>query len=84
MQLLPQAAKKVFWDVETGFLDMLRHKTFVIERILEYGDEKATQWLLKKFSRKAILTVLEQSRRLSPKSRNFWNIKLAHGRYKSR
>lgn len=68
--------KKIFWDVDASMLDIKRHRVFIIERALEHGNEKVIRWLFKMFSQKEIAAVVKSSRRLSPKSRNFWCLKL--------
>lgn len=72
MKNVEASVKNIFWDVNVTDLDLERHRAFIIERVLEHGDEKAVRWLFKNFPRKAIISVTEKSRRLSPKSRNFW------------
>ncbi|MDP2914490.1 MAG: hypothetical protein Q8O91_03450 [Candidatus Aminicenantes bacterium] len=67
---------RFFWDVDPGSLDPSRHKTYIIERLLELGDETAVRWLFGTYHKKDIIAVLRASRSLSPKSRNFWRIRL--------
>ncbi len=67
---------RFFWDVDPESLDLSRHKTYIIERLLELGDETAIRWLFAAYQRKDIIEVLRFSRSLSPKSRNFWRIRL--------
>jgi len=45
MKTLPQFPKKYFWDVDFSKLDKETHASFIIERILEEGDEKAARWM---------------------------------------
>lgn len=59
-------------DVEA--LDPKKHSAYIIERIAEFGDERASFWLLENFSREEILFVVDRSRRLSPKSASFWKL----------
>ncbi len=73
MRRLP---KNAFWDIDTALLDPVKDRQFIIERVLEYGDEKIAHWLLKSFPRASIVSAVKNSRRLSPKSRNLWGIKL--------
>ncbi|MBI3304733.1 hypothetical protein HYZ80_00170 [Candidatus Parcubacteria bacterium] len=73
---IPVRLKSLFWDIDPVKLDVKRHRAFVIERVLEHGDEAAIAWLFKTFSRTAIASVTKASRRLSPKSRDFWSFKL--------
>jgi len=72
--MLPKFLKKYFWDVEFSKLNKTVHSQFIIERILEYGDEKAVKWLRENFSPQKIKNVLTTSKILSQKSANFWQI----------
>jgi len=71
---LPIFLKKYFWDVEFKTLNLEEHKSYVVERLLEYGDPKALGWLLKNIKKETIKKILFQERALSPKSANFWAV----------
>lgn len=66
--------KKFFWDVDFNRLDPNRDQEFIIERLLEGGDEVATRWLFESYYKKAISRVLKKSARISPMSANYWAI----------
>jgi hypothetical protein len=68
--------RRFFWDVDPAGLDPARHKAYIIERLLEFGDEKAAQWLFEHYTRDDVAAILESSRSLSLKSRNFWRLRL--------
>lgn len=65
-----------FWDADPSALDIHLHKTYIIERLLELGDEKAVHWLFATYSRPDIVEVARTSRCLSKKSRSFWRLAL--------
>jgi len=69
---MPEFLKQYFWDIEFAKLDYKKHPKFVIERIMEFGDEKVIRWMMDTFSRAQIISALEKSRHLTPKSANFW------------
>lgn len=71
--MFPPHLKKYFWDIDFDALDPGHYRHFVIERLLEFGDENACRWMRENFSREEILSVLQKSRRLSKRSSNFWN-----------
>ncbi len=71
---LPSFLKPFFWDVDVGSLEVDAHREFVIERILECGDEAAVCYLFKTFEIEKIKDVVRKSRRLSRRSRNFWRL----------
>jgi len=74
--MIPEELHKYFWDVSPEELDPARHKRYVIERLLELGDENAVRWLFGQFSRDEIREVLSRSRQISAKSRSYWELLL--------
>jgi len=66
--------KKYFWDV--NFVDLTKEKysEFIIERILEYGNEKAVKWMYDNFTKSEIKAVVCKSKAISKKSANFWQL----------
>lgn len=74
MKTLPKFLKKYFWDIEFQRLEKKAHSHFIIERILEYGDKRAMKWLKSHFEQKEIKNVLYNSKNISPRSANFWQL----------
>ena len=74
--LLPIEFKKYFWDVNFDDLNMEKYPTFIAERILNYGDLKGIKWLLSRTDRNFIRTLVENSRNLNTKTKNYWQIML--------
>ena len=74
MRGLPFFLKKYFWDVDFPKLQKTSYPQFIIERILEYGDEKAAKWLRSNFDSREIKEVLYVSKNISRKSANFWQL----------
>jgi len=66
--------KPLFWDADWSKIDLEKHKTYVIERVLELGDPDAVRWLFSVYSDAEIKSVLETSRNISTKSVNYWTI----------
>jgi hypothetical protein len=75
--VLPEELRRFFWDVDPAGLDPQRHKSYIIERVLEFGDEKAVHWLFNVYSPADVAAILESSRSLSMKSRSFWRLRLS-------
>lgn len=69
---LPAFLKRYFWDVPFAELHPRRSRTFVLERILEYGDQRAVRWMDEQFDQRAIRETVARSQRLSVRSANFW------------
>lgn len=70
--MLPSLIKPYFWDVDPDTVDLSVHAVFLIERILESGDEDAIRWLFARYSRIQVVEVLQSTRRISRRSAGFW------------
>jgi hypothetical protein len=66
----------LFWDTDSSRLDLQQNKEYIIERVLELGDENAVSWLVSCYRRSEIKKVLAASRRISRKSANYWSLVL--------
>ncbi len=76
VKTIPNRFKKFFWDVKFQDLDIKKHKFFIIERLLEYGDMSSIKWLLENIDKKDIRKVVCTSRRLGKKTIAFWKVYL--------
>jgi len=74
MKNLPIFLKRYFWDTDFFKLNKNSHGQFVIERILNYGDEKAVKWLFRYFKRSELTETLEKRRNISRLSANYWSL----------
>lgn len=74
MRKLPSFLQKYFWDVDFLKVDKKTHNQFIIERILEFGDQKSVKWMVNNFSLDEVKKVVVVSKNLSKKSANFWRV----------
>jgi hypothetical protein len=74
MSKMPGCTLDFFWDVKTSDLDTETDWFFIIERLLEYGDDRSLEWLKKKYSDSQIMDVVKKSRKLSRKTVNAWRL----------
>ncbi|HOJ85460.1 MAG TPA: hypothetical protein PLD81_06025 [Elusimicrobiales bacterium] len=64
-----------FWDVDIKKLSPKKSADFVIKRFLEYGSDDEVRSLIEYYGGERVKKVLEKAR-LSPKSFNYWALKL--------
>jgi hypothetical protein len=72
MQTIPDFVSKYLWDVKIEDVSLETNSKFIIERVLEYGDTDSINWLKSTYSQETISNALAKSRRISPKTGNFY------------
>lgn len=70
---IPSQAKKYFWGDDLGQLNWQSHKQYIVQTLLNKGDEKSVSWLLKKMGTAQIKNMMLHIK-LDHKSQNFWSI----------
>ena len=77
--VIPEALFMLFWDVDPATLDLELHKEFIIERVLNMGDEESLKWLWHEYGERVIYDTVINSRRLNLKTarcrQNYFNLK---------
>ncbi|MEW5814378.1 MAG: hypothetical protein AB1798_03145 [Spirochaetota bacterium] len=71
---VPKKYYPLFWDTSPAEINVNKNARYVIERVLEIGDLNALQWLQRIYPTRMIMEVCEGSRKVSAKSKNFWEI----------
>lgn len=64
--------QSLFWDVDPKNIDLRKHARYIIERILEFGNDKEVRWLYKRYPRLLLRDVLKKSRVLHPQTKTLW------------
>ena len=71
-QAVPASFAALFWDVNINELDLLRHRSFIIERFLNMGNESGIKWLWHTYAENDVLEIVKTSRKLSKKTARCW------------
>jgi hypothetical protein len=69
---IPERFNSLFWDTELANIHIRENARYIIERILEFGDIDALEWMQRVYPVQKIIHALYLSRVISDKSRNFW------------
>src|SRR3989344_5716928 len=64
---VPERFYSLFWDTDPRKLNLRRHATYILERVLDYGDFAAFRWVEQLYPGRVILNTAIASRRISPK-----------------
>jgi len=69
--------QSLFWDVDPKTIDPKKHARYIIERVLDFGNDKEVKWLWHYYRHDLIADVVKKSRVLHPQSRSLWTLLLA-------
>jgi len=69
---IPERMRYLFWDTSLSKVHIKRNTRYIIERVLEFGDMYALEWLQRVYPARTIADVIFLSRFITEKSRNFW------------
>ena len=75
--MIPKRLHKYFWEIEPKELSLDEDADYITARLLDYGKTQDINWLLQKFGKNKIKTVLKKYRGISRKSAFFWSNLLA-------
>src|SRR4030042_2489119 len=69
---IPDRFRKYFWDCVFDKLTFYEYDIFITERLLNFGNMDSVKWLLSRIDRERLRDVVETSRNLTKKTRNYW------------
>lgn len=64
----------LFWDVDPKTIDPKKHAVYIIERVLDFGNDKEMRWLWYSYPNSLIRQVVNTSRVLHPQTRALWEL----------
>lgn len=70
----PRFRQSLFWDVNPKTIDPKKHARYIIERVLDFGNDKEIAWLTHQYSSRRIKNTLQRSRVVHRKSRSLWSL----------
>ena len=71
---IPGKFKKYFWDCDFDGLSIASYPFFITERILQYGNSDSIEWLLNVIQIDFLKSVINRSRILDKKTKNYWEL----------
>lgn len=66
----------LFWDVNPDKIDTKKNAQYIIERVLDFGNDKEVQWLWKFYNKDILKKVVAKSRCLRPRTKTLWTLLL--------
>jgi len=68
--------QSLFWDVNPKNIDTKKNAQYIIERILDFGNDKEVKWLWKFYDKSILKKVVSKSRCLMPQTKSLWLLML--------
>ncbi len=62
----------LFWDANPRKLDAKKNAQYIIERILDFGNDREVKWLYNFYDKVLLKKVVTKSRSLRPRTKNLW------------
>ncbi|MBI2639115.1 hypothetical protein HYW83_06025 [Candidatus Peregrinibacteria bacterium] len=69
--------QSLFWDVDPKTIKPKRHAVYIIERILDFGNDNEVRWMWYYYPHSLIAKVVKESRVLHAQTRPLWTLLLA-------
>lgn len=66
--------QSLFWDVDPKTLDPKKHARYIIERIMDFGNDKEVRWMWGRYQRRLLRETAFQSRVLRPETKSLWQL----------
>jgi len=64
----------LFWDVNPGKIEPQKNAQYVIERVLDFGNDKEVKWLWNFYGKSALEKTVRSSRILQPRTKTLWKL----------
>jgi len=69
--------QSLFWDVDPKKIDAEKNARYIIERVLDFGNDEEIRWLFERYPKALLQEVLHHSRSsLHEKSKALWSLVL--------
>lgn len=78
IKTVPRFRQSLFWDVDPKTIHPKRHARYIIERILDFGNDREVRWMWHYYDHALIRDITKTSRVIHPQSRSLWTLLTAH------
>ncbi len=66
--------QSLFWDTDPKKLDLQKNAKYIIERIMDLGNEKEAKWMRQYYPKSLLAEVVKKSRVLGSSSKTLWTL----------
>ena len=65
---------ELFWDVDPKTVNPDLHKKYIIERIMDFGNDEEVRWMWRHYPKEILAEVVDKSRVIHNSSRSLWRL----------
>ena len=69
---LPEFTHQYFWDTAVAEINPVKDYYYIIERLIEYGNDPVIKWLASNYLKDQLQEVIKTSRKISRKTAVLW------------
>lgn len=66
----------LFWDADPDKIDPEENAQYVVERVLDFGNDEEVKWLYNYYDKSLLKNIVLRSRSLRPKTKSLWTLLL--------
>lgn len=66
--------QSLFWDVDPKKINPKKHARYIIERVLDFGNDSEVKWMWQSYPRPLLKNVVSHSRVLRPETKKLWSL----------
>lgn len=69
-----QFRQSLFWDTDPTKIDVDKNATYIIERIMDLGNDDEVRWMRQQYPKELLAQVSRTSKQLHTSSRTLWTL----------
>lgn len=66
--------QSLFWDSDPDKINPQEHAQYIIERIMDFGNDKEVHWMKNFYPKSLLSTIAKASKTIQPSSKKFWTL----------
>ncbi len=64
----------LFWDTDPKRINKEKNAEYIIERVLDFGNDKEVSWVYHNYDKSMLKKVVDNPRRLRPRAKKLWKL----------
>ena len=66
--------QSLFWDTDPKRIDIKKNAEYIIERVLDFGNDAEVSWVYHNYDKSELQKVVDNPRRLRPRAKKLWRL----------